>query len=438
MYPVTYIYSKFKDSVFVYQFYQVSRYITSLLLSIIMVKSALPSEQLGYYEMILFIIVSLSSAWSSGINNGVFSLYKKMTNDEKLNLPYNFVIVLAVLSFIFALVIILFKGTISTTFTSIDNLPRLEWGAVYLFFSVPLIAIEGIKFLNNQYKKLTIYTLVTQLSILIVFIIVAMLRPSLDMFLLVLILWSAIKWIYLMFMVEIWKIKAFDFQFSKKIFQYSTPLILTMIFAMGMDIVDGIFVGHYFSPDYFSVFRYGAREMPLSALLLSSLSVALIPQINLSQDSHDNLKRRTTQLLHILYPLSFVLMIVSPYVFPIFYSDMYKDSAYIFNIYLLILMSRILLPQTFTMALQKHNVILVSSILELLLNIILSFWFINIWGVYGLAMATVIAYFFQKVFLMFYNQKYLGIRLSSYINWNYYLFYNIILILLFIFTFIKK
>ncbi len=429
---------RWHDSVFVYQFYQIFRYVVSVLISIVLVKSALPQEDLGYYEIIIFIVTSLSAALAAGLNNGVFALYGTLPEVNQSRLPQNYVVLLIGLSLILGSVLWLFQETILELLSSLTYLPALELAPLFLFFSVPLVAIEGILFLKNKNKALLVYTLVSQLGLLIGTLIVSILSPHLYSFLCFLIFWASLRWVYLLMVSNIFNDFQLDGKFIFRILKYSLPLIFTMFLGLGMDMIDGIFVAHYFEASYFPIFKYGAREMPLTVLLMSSLSVAMIPSLAQSQLKDNTLKERVSRLMHILYPISYALMLISPWAFTTIYSEAYRDSAYIFNIYLLILMSRILLPQAFTMALQKHTVVMWSSFLELLLNVALSYIFIGLWGVYGLALATVIAYFFQKLYLMIYNRLYHGLSFSSYVDWRYYFFYNSVLILVFIVSFYHK
>ena len=130
-----------------------------------------------------------------------------------------------------------------------------------------------------------------------------------------------------------------------------------------------------------------------------------------------------------------LIMIMSPLIFSWIYTPAYKESAFIFNIYLLILTSRVLMPQTYNFALHQHKIIIFSGILEILVNIILSYWWMQMWGVYGLAMATVIAYFIQKGILIFYNSKYNNIPVTRYLSVKMYLFYCFASVITFLLTF---
>jgi len=70
-----YIKRKFDDPVFTFQYYQVLRYLVSILLSVIMVKSGMNQMELGQYEIWIFVATSLTFFWSAGIKNALLSFY---------------------------------------------------------------------------------------------------------------------------------------------------------------------------------------------------------------------------------------------------------------------------------------------------------------------------------------------------------------------------
>lgn len=208
-----------------------------------------------------------------------------------------------------------------------------------------------------------------------------------------------------------------------------------MALGSAMDFVDGWFVSKYFDSGTFAIFRYGSRELPLSAVLYSSLSAAMIPLLMNGRIKSDELKIRATLLMHYLFPVSIVLILASPYIFSVIYSPEFRTSAFIFNIYLLILTSRVLIPQAYNLALHQHKIIIWSGIAELICNIILSYWWMQRWGIYGLAFATMFSYFIQKIILILFNKRKNDIPFSAYINLKYYFAYCIVSILAVCFTF---
>ncbi len=421
------------DIVFQYQYHQVVRYIVSFIVSVIMVRSALPQVELGRYELLLFIIASISGFWSSGIKNAYISFYHHQDENSKKHLPITTLVLLSGVAAIIGMVLLFIPGVL--TFFHAESLFAYRGMiAIYLFFFASIPLIETLFLLNKESKKLFQYTHWSQGGILILTLLTAFFRPDLQSFIFILILWACIRWLYLLFLL----FKPGEFSISKQqiyVFAvFSLPLIFNMMLGSAMDMIDGLFVAHFFETDFFPIFRYGAREMPLAALLFGSLSLAMIPMLSENMANLSILKAKATKHLHILAPLSLILMIISPYAFVWFYGDIYRESAYIFNIYLLIIISRVLMPQTVCFAKHQHAIIIWSGILEIIVNIVLSYWWMMYFGVYGLAAGTIVAFAVHKLILIGYNYKVNGIRFKEYIELKPYLIYTFLLIATFFIT----
>jgi Na+-driven multidrug efflux pump len=69
----------------------------------------------------------------------------------------------------------------------------------------------------------------------------------------------------------------------------------------------------------------------------------------------------------------------------------------------------------------------VASILEIAVNVALSLWFIQFWGIAGVAFGTVCAYLFEKMVLIVFLQKGYGIALAQYLNLKQHVLYSVLL-----------
>ncbi len=422
---------KASDPIFAFQYFLAIRFIVSLLVSVILVKSTLPADQLGFYEVIIFIVTSISTFWSMGIKNAILSFYPSVVESEKLPLLVSVFWVLTGISCIVGIGMFVFDRFLIDIFTSFDDVPYIAYGAIYLFVSVPLVLIENILYLRGDARTLMRYSHWSHALLLVFMCCVAIWSPDLPSFLIAGIFWSFIRWFYMLGTVLKGQLMSWDKKIAATFVLFSLPLIFNVFLGSVMDMIDGLFVAHYFEESFFPIFRYGAREMPFSTLLFSSLSAALIPLLMKNAMTSDQVKVRVTNLMHLVFPIAIVLMYISPILFTFAYSISFQESAFIFNIYLLILTSRVLIPQAYNFALHQHRIIVLTSIFEIIANVCLSFWWVQYWGVYGLAMATVVAYFIQKLILIIYNKRVNHISLTQYLPVKWYLIYSSIMILSF-------
>jgi O-antigen/teichoic acid export membrane protein len=116
----------------------------------------------------------------------------------------------------------------------------------------------------------------------------------------------------------------------------------------------------------------------------------------------------------------------------VFSSD-FEGSAQIFMIYLLLISSRLLFPQTVAVGLGKNKVLLFISVIELAVNVGLSLLLLKPFGLEGIAMATVVAFMLDKILIaayLYYNQ---GISPKRYTPLPTYFFWLLMLLLTYIF-----
>jgi O-antigen/teichoic acid export membrane protein len=133
-----------------------------------------------------------------------------------------------------------------------------------------------------------------------------------------------------------------------------------------------------------------------------------------------------------MYPLSIALLLFARPLYRWMFSPEFTRSADVFVIYLLAIVSRILFPHTILIGLKKTRTLFRISVIEVILNIALSLWLVNRYGIVGVALATVITYVISKIILILYNYINLGFKPNEYIPLKWYAFYSTILITIFV------
>lgn len=426
------------DTIRAFQYFQILRFCSSLILSVLLIRCGISMEEVGIFEILIFLSIISSAFWLTGISQSFTSLYASYDESGKNALIKNTFVLLAILGVSAGILLFLFIYFSKNYLDSFKDPEYIGLLSIYVAISAPVVLNEHIYLVREQASKLFKYANYSYGIYLALMTIVLLFVPSVQNLLIVLIFWSLLRLILTYSILA--KIPSL---FKTKIVIWpliliSAPLILNGLVGFGMDYVDNLLVLHYFDTSYFPVFRYGARELPFASLLLSALSTAMIPVLVKNGLDTEIIRQRTTKLMHFLFPVAITLMFISPLIFPLVYNDSFKESAYIFNIYLMILLSRILLPQTYNYALKQNKTILISGLLELLCNILLSIWWVQHWGVFGLAMATVVSYMLQKLILLYFNFKVNGIKPTQIINFKWYGIYSVALIAAFLISFIFK
>ena len=395
----------------------------------------MPQEQIGVYELFMLISTGLSFFWLGGMTNTLLSTYPKQDERVKQKMLFNSFIAVSAVSTLLVVILAVFPSTVVHLFTKEYELPYFKWFCLYLFFSNCTGLLEFYLLLIKRIRLLVFSGFLYLIIQLLLVVIPVLLGYGIKGALIGLVVFNVFRlaWLLVIFIRE----QKFEIDFSliKKLLIDSLPLTGSMLISGALEYVNGFIIStspHYSTAD-FAVYRYGARELPLSMLLANAFSAASIPLIAVNiNEGLDYIKRRSRQLFHLLFPASIVLMLTSYWLFPLVFNPQFQQSALVFNVFLLLIVSRILFPQTVLNALGKYNIILLSAVLEVIIGVGLSIYWINTnLGMYGVALATVIAYLFDKLFLMSYLAIQLKISPSRYISIGWYIFYIILLILSF-------
>jgi Na+-driven multidrug efflux pump len=145
------------------------------------------------------------------------------------------------------------------------------------------------------------------------------------------------------------------------------------------------------------------------------------------------IKAKSKRLMHILFPLTIVIMLSTRWFYPRMFNPDFQKSADIFLVYSLLVIPRLIFPQTIIVGRKKTYISLIAAVFELVFNIFFSFFMLNKgYGLVGVALATFIAYLFGKAILVGYCWSKMKIKPSEYIPVKLYLLYSALVTLVFV------
>jgi hypothetical protein len=415
------------------QIFQVLQFGTAILIGILLVKAGLPTSLVSVYEALMFLASLACFFWVVGGQNALLQLYAKLDEATQRRAIFNVFLLFCLAAFLTGSLFFRFQIPISQRLTSFEQLPLLDYLSVFLVLNSPSFLLHIFYMLLGKYRQIVVFGAVSFGLQLVLVVLPIFFNLSLRESMYGLLIWALVKLIWTATVVIRHSELRIDFGFLKIYLPTMLPLLLFAAIGKGSEYVSGLAVSHIFEDDAaFAIFRYGARELPLAVLMVGALGVALTPEIIENQQlGLERIKSQTTQLSKWLYPISMASMLVSPIIFPLVFNDDFKASAQIFNIFNLLLASRILLPQVVTMAAGKNYVLTLTALLELAVLASLSFWWGKKWGLEGIAWAAVVAFMVDRLVLLWYNWKVLGVEPSRYVAWKGWLFWNTLLVFAF-------
>jgi O-antigen/teichoic acid export membrane protein len=426
------------------QFSQICRFLTFLIISAVFTRqnlTHLTKNEIGDFELMMLLASALSYFWVTGIiqtflplynNNHVFA--KRTDFREKSPEIFNTFLLLSFFSFGFALLIFLFRNNIYV-YKDLRMVPHVIPLVIYFILSNITPLIEYVYYVRNRPYQIINYVL--WMSVIQIFMVCApvIMGLGIEMSIWGLIAVSAVKFLWLLVLLEKYAVFRFSWEYLKTHFKLGMPLVMSCLLSGSSQYIDGFIASWTNISGGFAVFRYGAKELPFVNSLSTGLGNSMLTGFSSSEKMRRamyDLKNKSLKLMHYLFPITIVVMFFSNWIFDHLFTKDYIRSSDVFMVYLLMILSRLLFPQTILIGLKKTRVVFWASLLEIILNVIACILLVPTYGVVGIPLGTTLIHVLEKIFLITYNYYVLHIAPRAYIPISWFLFYSTIVIVEFV------
>lgn len=430
--------NKFITGLSALQFFQIFRYAVLLLIGIVFAKSGLPIGAIGNYETLMFIASLVTTFWVTGIIKSMLSVYdKKADASPQSTFLFNVFVFTSFMSLLCFVLLRTFGNELSNQLSKDGYIPYFDLLSWYILLSNPGYLIEYILLLKDKPKGIIQYGVGISMAQLVAVTAPIFLNYPLGYSIWGLIIIAIIKLIILGNLL--WQHSAIkidgDFLFTH--FKLSFPIILSNLIAGSSEFIDGFIISSQYDSATFAIFRYGAKELPITLLLATTFSNTMIAEVA-NADNLQNvlitIRQKSLVLIYALFPVTILLILSSHYLYPVIFNVHFSASASVFNAYLLLITSRLVFPQTVLIGLKKTNYLLWISLIEFAMNTTLSLLFVHYWGIIGVAIGTVIAFATEKIIMAAILKFKYNIAPSSYIPTTIITAFTVLTVLSFIYV----
>lgn len=421
------------------QIFQFLRFGTLFLISILLAKIAVLYQHeyglglISQYENLMLVSSSLTFFWVASICNTLIPYYNNADVETRKKILFNTFFILLVFSAI-AAIVIAFMGRVSG-----KNENLFQMFALVVLLNTPTYITDYIFYLNEKYKSMIIWGVVTFVAQMVLLCLPLYFKQSLNLAINLLLVLALLKFNYTIILLMKYATITVQTSLTVDFMRKVMPIMFSILLAGSMEYINSYIIKYNFSEEEFAMFRYGARELPIFLILANSLSnvysgeIAKLNQAGKLNEGLIKFKAASQKLMRWFFPGTIVLMFLSPYLFKYAYNEQLLEGYKIFNIYLLLIISRMIFPQTVIMGILKNKIFYLISSNYLIINCLLSFWFIYLFGISGIAYATVISYLVEKVMLAIYC-KMQGIDYKQYTSWMEHLVYSAITVVAYYIT----
>lgn len=420
------------------------KFVIFFIVSIVLTKSSFSIQDIGQWEMFMFISGLLTFFWVTGIIQSLLPLYHRNKTYRKIGdngvdkspEVFNAFLLLCFFSLLFFILGHSLKGYFSV-FHNRGNVPFINLLLLYILLSSPVCLIEYIYLLNNRSYRIFQYGLYTFTAQLIFIVTPILLSKDIIWSIYGLLLITGFRWIWLIILLRRYTEMKISVDFIREHLYLGIPLIITTLISGSGQYIDGIIISAFYrDPATFAVFRYGAKEFPLVLMLANGMNAALLSEFSTREkmkESIEKIRVKSEKLMHFLFPATMVMMLISRWIYPIMFRHDFEKSSGIFLVYALLIIPRLVFPQTIVVGRKKTHITLIAAIIEIVVNISLSLLMIK-WGykIVGVAVSTFIAYMVSNLFLVGYVWFKMKIKPAEYIPLKVFAIYSFLIGILFI------
>jgi len=378
------------------QLFHLMRYGTHFLLTIVLAWFC-SKKDIASYETALLVASLVSFFFISGLNQAMVPYFKTQKEPSAF---WSALLVLIAMSSIAAIAFIVYLQ-----FFEAAQERRLLWSFLpFLFLNSVAYFAEFYLYVVEKRKIMLLYGLVS-FGFYFVFVSFGLAWQKDVVFTFYLmIFWALSKCIFLLFIMPSYVPPQWvSFQ---ALWKKSLPLVTSLFLGGSLVHILNLYIKHYFTIEEFVVFRYGSREFPLLLILANGFSMAYSGILSNNMPDHrKNFLSAYKRLFWQCFPIAILLMWLSNFLFSYLYGASFAMAAKIFNVFLLLILARLLFPQTLLLALGKQRYFYFCSLVELFLGMLMAIWLGSIFGLIGIAYGILIAYLVEKLLLVYFLRK---------------------------------
>jgi O-antigen/teichoic acid export membrane protein len=415
------------------QAYQLMRVGSVVLTSILLTKTALSTREIGVWETLLYLGSTVVFLGVNGLLQGISPVYVHLV-ERRAQQAFT-AQVFGVFSVVAVTVFLLFWGGarwLVPALTGQVAVPHFGWYCLFLLLNLPSLPVEIFYLLRQRPARIVGWGVLNFGGQVLAVVVPIVLGWGLQGALWCLVGLALLKLLIALFDTPWqWPSRADDHW--KMYLTLSAPLVANTLIANLVGLFDAWLVAQYFSnPSVFAVFRYGSREFPLALALATALGTALVPLLSAKPtEGRAELRQRSQRLFHTVMPLSALLLCTATWWFPWVFNAELAEAAGLFQIYLLVTASRVLLPNAVLLGLGDSRSIFWVGVAELVLKVLTGWLFIQWWGLPGVAWSVVLSFWFEKIALILVLEFKHRVPTPEWLHVRWYVFYTVLLLLAF-------
>ncbi len=379
--------------------------ILGLLAASVILTRLLSRSEYGNYEQVWLVYNSFLPLAGYGLSS---SIYYYSAREEKRSVYSSAVAGITIVGVLVGIVLAVFAPLIAHWFGADALTKYIRIFAVYAILSAPSLMFETIFVTERRVGLLLWGNLVLTVLFASSILAAALVFRSLTIVFVSIAVVGAVKSAYLLFyLFHNGKLRLGKLSPALKAqFLYALPILIGGIAGTISKVVDRYLVAFFFTPDKFAVYAIGSKELPMIAVITGSASAVLFPVF--SELGSKEMRGKFIEIWNnsisktglFLLPLMVFLLFAANDFMSFFFGPKYVVSAGIFRIFLLLLPLRLSFYGQALFSLGKQKFYMYTSIAEMFLSGVVSYFLLRLYGLEGAAIGKVIVTYVQVVVLL--------------------------------------
>ncbi len=191
--------------------------------------------------------------------------------------------------------------------------------------------------------------------------------------------------------------KKAEFNLAKKLLSFGVPLFMAGIAATFLGWTDSFFIGYFLTAKDVGYYNVALPVVGLLSMVMAALAVALFPmisQLNAKKDKKslgEIFNRSLKYSIYFILPAATGSFLLAKPIIQILFTSEYLAAVPAFRILSIgtIFTSLIVISRSFIAGINEPRKIMKYTFIAAILNVILNYFLIPLWGINGAAIATV-------------------------------------------------
>ncbi len=412
------------------------RQLTLIALALLLPRmSGLVRADIGLWEQFQYIGYVLGFAWLAGLGQAYLAEVKQGSAQRAALLSRQVMRLSLGISVGIGLLFIGLESPLLQFFSGQQQLPGWMYYLLFLLTHWPYLMYEQVLIAQGRAKRLLWVAVLSNATLGLAILLPLLLGYTWQLSLSCLCWVALLKALLLLLDRRLWLDGNLEAEVASvpalrpsasQLLRVSLPLMGYAVLGTLVVSLDPWLVNYWYGgdADQFAIYRYGTRELPFLMAVTNGINQAVLPALVANRTlGLAQLKASTLRLMHLIFPLLLLLLLTSPWWWAPLFTDRFAAALPLFQVFVLVGVSRVISPIVVLTAMGHRKALLGIGLLELVLNIALSYWLLFYFGLIGIVWATVIVYTSDKLLAAYYLYRSEGVSLGQYCNWRILLGY---------------